>query len=141
MALEALAACERLDPTDPGYPVGLQRDGMAVMSWRPLWEALFADLRESVRPSVVAARFHAGLARAVSDLGLELADRHGVRTFVLSGGVFQNRLLLDTVSARLESAGRRVLLPQRMPANDGGLSLGQAAVAAARRPNSAGKVQ
>ena len=135
MALEAMAARSRLDTNDPGYPAELRRDGIAILSWRPLWEALLIDLRDSVRPGIVAARFHAGVARAVADLGIELADRHGLHTIVLSGGVFQNRLLLEAVSARLESAGRRVLLPRRMPANDGGLSLGQAAVAAARRPN------
>ncbi len=141
MALEAMAARESLDRGDRGYPAELQREGVAVMSWRPLWEALLADLQNSVRPGIVAARFHAGLARAVADLGLELADRHGLRTIVLSGGVFQNRLLLEAVSERLESAGRRVLLPRRMPTNDGGLSLGQAAIAAARRPNPGGIVQ
>ena len=51
----------------------------------------------------------------------------------LSGGVFQNRVLLEEVVARLESGGRHVLCPRQVPANDGGLALGQAVVAAARR--------
>ena len=50
---------------------------------------------------------------------------------MLSGGVFQNRLLLETVAAGLERAGLRVLVPERLPPNDGGISFGQAAVAAA----------
>ena len=53
-------------------------------------------------------------------------------TAVLSGGVFQNRLLLETVVAGLDRAGLRVLIPERLPPNDGGISYGQAAVAAAR---------
>ena len=132
MALEALAARARLDANDSGYPVERRRDGVAVVSWRPLWQALLEDLRDTVSPEIVAARFHEGLARAVADLGIELADERGLGTIVLSGGVFQNRLLLEAVAGRLESAGKQVLLPRRIPANDGGLSLGQAAVAAAR---------
>ena len=133
MTLEAMAARERLDAADAGYPVELRHDGVAILSWRPMWRALLTDLRDGVRPGIVAARFHRGLARAVADLGIELADEHGLRAIVLSGGVFQNRLLLEAVSSRLEAAGRQVLLPRKLPANDGGLSLGQAAIAAARR--------
>ena len=53
-------------------------------------------------------------------------------TVVLSGGVFQNRLLLEGTTERLAGAGLRVLVPERLPPNDGGISYGQAAVAAAR---------
>jgi hydrogenase maturation protein HypF len=60
---------------------------------------------------------------AAAEAGLDLA--------VLSGGVFQNRLLLGAVADRLEDAGLRVLVPERLPPNDGGISYGQAAVAAA----------
>jgi hydrogenase maturation protein HypF len=51
---------------------------------------------------------------------------------VLSGGVFQNRLLLERTATQLSDAGLRVLVPERLPPNDGGISFGQAAVAAAR---------
>ncbi len=61
-----------------------------------------------------------------------LAERHGVDVVVLSGGVFQNRRLLAATSKHLEKLRLRVLAPQRLPANDGGISYGQAAVAAAR---------
>ena len=60
-----------------------------------------------------------------------LADERGLATAVLSGGVFQNRLLLESVSVGLERAGLRVLIPERLPPNDGGISYGQAAVVAA----------
>ena len=59
--------------------------------------------------------------------------RRGLGTVVLSGGVFQNRLLLERTAGRLEGACLRVLVPERLPPNDGGISYGQAAVAAARR--------
>jgi hypothetical protein len=58
--------------------------------------------------------------------------RRGLDTVILSGGVFQNRVLLERTTARLDAAGLRVLVPRRLPANDGGIAFGQAAVAAAR---------
>ncbi len=61
-----------------------------------------------------------------------LARREGVNTAVLSGGVFQNRLLLERCAAGLAETGLRVLIPRRLPPNDGAISYGQAAVAAAR---------
>ena len=59
-------------------------------------------------------------------------SRVGLETVVLSGGVFQNRTLLSATAALLEARGLRVLVPERLPPNDGGVSYGQAAVAAAR---------
>jgi hydrogenase maturation protein HypF len=72
------------------------------------------------------------LAGAVAGLTLTLARDRGIETVALSGGVFQNRLLLEDVVARLQTGGVRALLPRQFPANDGGLSLGQAVVATAR---------
>jgi hydrogenase maturation protein HypF len=87
-----------------------------------------ADVRAGVPVRVVSARFHAGLARAAADAvaacGLELA--------VLSGGAFQNRVLLTATAEHLRAAGLRVLFPRALPPNDGGVAFGQAAVAAAR---------
>ena len=75
----------------------------------------------------VAARFHEGLARATAEACLATREA----TAVLSGGVFQNRVLLERTTAHLEAAGVRVLRPVALPPNDGGISYGQAAVAAA----------
>jgi hydrogenase maturation protein HypF len=85
-----------------------------------------------VARTVVAARFHLGLAGVVAQTAQRLCERHGVETVVLSGGVFQNRLLLEQVDGSLHGAGLRVLIPEWFPANDGGVSLGQAVIAAAQ---------
>jgi hydrogenase maturation protein HypF len=81
---------------------------------------------------VIASRFHAAIAHATIDACTRLAAAHGTELAVLSGGVFQNRRLLESVSSGLAAAGLRVLVPERLPANDGGIAYGQAVVAAAR---------
>ena len=78
-------------------------------------------------------RFHRAVAGATVEACVALAAAHGTEVVVLSGGVFQNRRLLESVSAGLAAAGLRVLVPERLPVNDGGISYGQAAVAAALR--------
>jgi hydrogenase maturation protein HypF len=81
---------------------------------------------------LVAARFHNGLAGVTVAACQALRDATGLETAALSGGVFQNLLLLERTVAGLEQAGFRVLVHSRVPPNDGGISLGQAAVAGAR---------
>ena len=93
---------------------------------------LARDLDRGVPAGVVSARFHAGVAAATVDAVTAIASARGVETAVLSGGVFQNRMLLQAVAAGLDQAGLRVLVPERLPPNDGGISFGQAAVAAAQ---------
>jgi hydrogenase maturation protein HypF len=132
IALESLAA-DAMDRVGDGYPFGRSTGSTGeVLDPAPLWDHLLADLSRGRLPEDIAATFHVGLATALGTLALDLACRHGVSTVALSGGVFQNRLLLEAVAGGLETAGFRVLLQRQMPANDGGLSLGQAAVAAAR---------
>ena len=127
--LEALAQSEADEEAAYGFSV---MDGHpAVLDWTPLWHDLLADLSRDIPPSVIAKRFHNTVAKAVAQLTRRLAEEHRTDTVVLSGGVFQNRLLLSRVSERLEAAGLAVLRPSLYPANDGGLALGQAAIAAA----------
>lgn len=116
-----------------GYPFGRAvAAGCEILDPTPLWDALLADLAGGRTPAAIAAAFHAGFVQALHGLALDLAQRHGLATVALSGGVFQNRLLLETLSSGLERAGLRVLLQRQVPMNDGGLALGQAAVAAVR---------
>lgn len=91
-----------------------------------------AEHRAGVDRAAVAARFHAGLAAALVDAGQRLCATHGLTTVALSGGVFQNVTLLRAVTTGLREAGLEVLRHRRVPPNDGGIALGQAAVAAAR---------
>jgi hydrogenase maturation protein HypF len=97
-----------------------------------LVRAAAADLLTGTPREVIAARFHNGIAALVEDGCLLLRDQHGLNTVALSGGVFQNMVLLRQAVSRLEARGFRVLVHSRVPCNDGGISLGQAVVAAAR---------
>ncbi|MGI8714118.1 MAG: carbamoyltransferase HypF, partial [Solirubrobacteraceae bacterium] len=128
-AVELEAVAWRAGRVDGGYEIEL-RDG--VLDPRAALRALLADLDRGVDIAVVAARFHAGVSAATVAALTSIAGERGLGTAVLSGGVFQNRLLLESVAAGAAAAGLRVLHPERLPSNDGGISFGQAAVAAAR---------
>ncbi len=78
----------------------------------------------------MAAGFHEGLGLGAANLASELASRHGLDTVVLSGGVFQNVRLSQVVVDHLGARGLEVLTHRAIPPNDGGISVGQAAVAA-----------
>ena len=118
------------DPTETGtYPVGVTG---ATVEVGDLVRAVTEDLLRSTAVPVIAARFHNALADVALDVCERLRERDGHSTVALSGGVFQNALLLTRCLDRLESAGFSVLTHHRVPPNDGGISLGQAAVAAAR---------
>ncbi len=99
---------------------------------RPLWPHLLRDLACGRPCEIISARFHAGLARAFTDTAVRLARKHRCTHIALSGGVMQNRLLLPLMRQRITEAGLQPLIHRQVPANDGGLSLGQAVVAAAR---------
>ncbi len=107
---------------------------MTVLDARETVRALVADLERGASPATVGGRLHNGLANATAEACAREAERRGTSTVVLSGGVFQNRLLVERTLARLQEHGLRVLLPTRLPPNDGGISYGQAAVAAATHP-------
>lgn len=101
-----------------------------------MWHALLGDLILKTPRPVMAARFHKGLARAICAMADKLTrEEEGERTVrhvALSGGVFQNQVLFELATAKLEGLGFTVLSHRQLPPNDGGLALGQAAVAAAR---------
>ena len=103
-----------------------------------MWSAILGDLILKTPAPVMAARFHKGLAKTIVAMARKLArrdDASGARfdTVALSGGCFQNRVLFEEVTRRLEAEDFTRALPTRcVPANDGGLALGQAAIGAAQ---------
>ena len=99
-----------------------------VLDWGSLLEALLADLRQGVSVGVMAARFHNALVEGI----VAVARTLGMERAVLSGGCFQNRILLERAYHRLTETAIRVYVHQRIPPNDGGIALGQVAVAASR---------
>ncbi len=106
-------------------------EGPLVLDLRPTVLALAGDLDAGTDVGQVSARFHNTLAAATATVISRVAEARRLDTAVLSGGVFQNRLLLERTAERLRAGGLRVLIPERLPPNDGGIAYGQAAVAAA----------
>jgi hydrogenase maturation protein HypF len=121
------------DPAETGaYHAGIEPSEPFRAHGADLIAAAVADLAAGVPRQVIAARFHHGLAALIQDGCVLARERHGVNTVALSGGVFQNLFLLRQAVTRLEAQGFTVLTHSRVPCNDGGISLGQAVVAAAR---------
>jgi hydrogenase maturation protein HypF len=115
------------------YPCGIAEGEQLRLAGADLIRAVADDIRAGVGRPVVAARFHQGVADAIARTCALLRARSGLGVVALSGGVFQNLLLLERTVSRLEAGGFRVLVHSRVPPNDGGISLGQVAVAGARR--------
>jgi hydrogenase maturation protein HypF len=139
IALESIADARTLARED-GYPIpvlvqALDLGGLPTMDFSPLWGAILDDLEGAAPAGAIAARFHRGLVRAIVAMVCHIFERKNrrlERIVALSGGSFQNKLLLEGVSHTLEGLGLTVLTHGQVPANDGGLALGQAAIAAAR---------
>jgi hydrogenase maturation protein HypF len=128
MWLEHLARPHHRDPDAYPFPF---TDG--VLDFRPLLYAVIDARLSGEDPGLIARRFHRGLAQGLHDAVAALAPARGLRTIVLSGGVFQNSLLLGDLAGLLSAAGYAIWTNQTVPANDGGISLGQAALAAFNR--------
>ncbi len=116
-----------LDP----YPVVVGHDaaGLPEIDPRPLVRALAGDLLAGLPPALACARFQETVVSAFASAALHAAREASLDTVALSGGAFQNRFLLAGLSRRLSAAGLQVLAPSQVPANDGGIALGQALAA------------
>ncbi|MGW2050139.1 carbamoyltransferase HypF [Streptomyces sp. NPDC001858] len=117
------------------YVFGLRSpgDGPVEADPAPVLAAIVADLRAGMRPALVAARFHRGVAGLVRRVCGRARERHGLDTVALTGGVFANTLLSSACAALLREDGFTVLRHRLVPPNDGGLALGQLMVAARAR--------
>jgi hydrogenase maturation protein HypF len=121
-------------PPDQPYPFEIhspRAEAPRVIDTRPLIRAVSEDLAAGARTARIARRFHSTMAEIVASVCGQLRGATGLDTVVLSGGVFLNAVLTVEVSGRLATDGFRVYRHCRVPPNDGGLSLGQLAIAAA----------
>jgi hydrogenase maturation protein HypF len=122
------AEAEKARPQKQPYPYAIeQKGGMSVLNMLLAVEAMLQDKRSRAEK---ARCFHLTLANGLLDMAIHCSGASGIRTVALSGGVFQNLLLLKMSRELLQKNGFQVLHHLQVPANDGGLSLGQAALAA-----------
>ncbi len=130
-AIELEARCDDHEQGEYAMPLQTDENGQLMIDAGETIRAAAADVRAQVSPARIATRFHRGLAAATVAACLHVAADSGTEVAVLSGGVFANRHLLEATAAGLARAGLRVLIPRALPPGDGGISYGQAAVAAA----------
>jgi hydrogenase maturation protein HypF len=134
ISYEAQAAIELESVADEGergaYPAPvIERDGRLLVDPAPIVRAVLDAVEAGASVETVAGAFHNTVVGFCREVAARLRDERGIRVVALSGGVFQNRLLLRKLVAALRGDGFRVLLHKEVPTNDGGVSLGQAVVA------------
>ncbi len=109
-----------------------ERNGADIIKVRELIAAVVNDVKMNVPKAVIAARFHNTVVQMILETCQKISIKTGVKKIALSGGVFQNRLLLRKIVPLLESKGFTVYTHRQVPCNDGGISLGQVAIANSR---------
>jgi hydrogenase maturation protein HypF len=125
--LEMLAA-ETMDTE--AYPFVISSDeGVGLVRLSELWPALVSDVRNKVPAPEISLKFHHTIAGITAEMCQLIAKDSKIKRVALSGGVFQNRLLLKLTIAALKREGFEVLSHRLVPPNDGGVSLGQAVIA------------
>jgi hydrogenase maturation protein HypF len=125
MELE-FAAIENADRKAEFYPYAIHTGKPLIIDWEPMLRTILADVRELVPAGIISVRFHNTLAEITADV----AERIGESRIVLTGGCFQNRYLTERTVERLRSSGFSTYWHERVPTNDGGISLGQILAAA-----------
>jgi len=134
MALEATARKGNPRAEDLGFAVLPDSGGGPLnIDVRPMIRALITDHRERRSVPDLAMAFHETIAQALATLVIRIAGSRGIDCAALSGGCFANRLLLEKLTTKLTEARMRVLVHRQVPPGDGGIALGQAVIAAARR--------
>jgi hydrogenase maturation protein HypF len=116
------------DPIPKYYNFALDHTSPMVVEWSPIFEGIIDDIRKAKTPGEIAAKFHNTLGQII----LRIAELAGRDKIVLTGGVFQNRYLTEVTYRLLKEHHFQVHIHQRIPPNDGGISLGQILVAASR---------
>ncbi len=134
--LEALAATSAVRAGS--YPFAVIADGGLIeIDPAPMWNEILGDLARDIPAARIAWRFHRGFAEALVRTTQKLAQGSRFDTVALSGGCFQNQILFESVASLLREAGFTVLTHTEVPANDGGLALGMAAIGLATLGNGA----
>ncbi len=144
IALEALAQQWILNHPEEiaFYPFSVENEEikgeskLLCLEPRPMWQALLADLQQGISQAAMAAKFHRGLAKAIALMVEKIQSNYteaNISQVALTGGVWQNQILLLEVSSLLQEKGFNVLTHSQVPPNDGGLSLGQIAICSAAR--------
>jgi hydrogenase maturation protein HypF len=133
VTFEGQAAIELEMISDPGierlYPYAVGDGDVAQLDMRPMIEAIVGDVSRAAPAGEIAAAFHNTLAALVVDVSRKIRNRDGLNRVCLSGGTFQNMFLLQRAVRDLRHRGFEVFLHEKVPPNDGGIALGQAAVA------------
>ncbi len=135
--LEVLAESGRTGCGGVAVPLAFTLDADGVLDHRPVIQAVVTGLRSRVPPAVLAYQFHRAVATAVATAAAQITARTSIGAIGLTGGVFQNALLLRETRRCLVDDGWDVLTHRVVPPNDGGLALGQAIVAALAREQAA----
>jgi hydrogenase maturation protein HypF len=121
---------EAISGNNEGYSYCIVEDkGIRIVHLRDLLSAVIEDLHQGISKGRISVKFHNTVAQMINEMCQLIADETGISQVALSGGVFQNRLLLRKAVSLLESSGFQVFTHKQVPCNDGGISLGQAVIA------------
>jgi hydrogenase maturation protein HypF len=128
MALESIIA----DGVDDAYPIEIKNaEGVFQLRHKPILQGILSDIHRNINAGIIAAKFHNSICEGLLELAKKARKKTGLFDVALSGGVFCNRYLANRMIRRLQQEHFRVLWGKSVPVNDGGIALGQAAIAAA----------
>jgi hydrogenase maturation protein HypF len=131
-AIEIEAILEKA-PDSTAYPLAIRESQTGwIIDTRPLFEEIIKEIQSGVSPGRISRRFHLGFVEVLAHMAELARDRTSLTRICMSGGSFQNVFLTANLRSRLEDAGFQVFTHSEVPCGDGGLSLGQALVAAHR---------
>lgn len=134
---DAQAAIELENIIDPSvkeeYPFTVYAENdVYIIDYKDILLSVISDIKKGKSAPFISAKFHNTLASATMDLVIKISKKYGLKKVVLSGGVFENNYMLASVKNRLEKAKFSVYFNQQIPTNDGGICVGQLAIAEAR---------
>lgn len=125
-----MAATDFMPGDSLSYPFDIEEQiGVKIIRLGRLFDAILKDIKTHSSQAEIAYHFHVSLAQMIAQVCQKLSSQTGVNTVALSGGVFQNRLMFHLVLCALKAKDFRVLTHKYVPANDGGIALGQAVIA------------